>query len=192
MPTVHRQFDEATALLAGDTLLTWAFERLANAECLDADQTVAIIRLITHAIGIEGMAGGQGLDLSFNGEKANISKIHRLKTAELIRASMAAAAIACRREDLMSVIESSALAIGLAFQLADDLLDEVGDPDLVGKKLRKDAGNQSPNAVLYLGRERVENEISRLYQQAVKFLEQAEIASPAMKSLYEKMAFRTA
>lgn len=192
MPTVHRQFDEATALLAGDTLLTWAFERLTGISGLDSDQTVALIRLITHAIGVEGMAGGQGLDLAFKGKKEDIPRIHKMKTAELIRASMASAAIVCRRPDLLAPIERSAEYIGLAFQLADDLLDVVGDPELVGKKLQKDGKNMSPNAVLFLGMDAVRSEIERLHHQALWELDGIGLATEAMKTLYQMMVFRKA
>ncbi len=192
MPTVHRHFDEATALLAGDTLLTWAFERLADAANLSAEQVVDLLRLITHAIGVAGMAGGQEMDLAFIGDENDIPAIHRLKTAELIRASMTAAAVVCRKKGVISVLERSAVSIGLAFQLADDLLDVEGDPELVGKKLHKDEGNRSPNAVLYLGVERVKMEIGRLYRQALVDLETIGIATPALTALYKIMVYRKA
>lgn len=191
MPTVHRKFDEAMALLAGDTLLTWAFERLADAPALEDAQKVALMKLITHAIGVQGMAGGQGLDLAFRGRKEDIPDIHRMKTAELIRASVSAGALVCRRQDVLPLLERSAMAIGLAFQLADDLLDVVGDPELVGKKLRKDGDNNSPNAVLHLGMDQVKAQIETLHRKAVLDLEAIAVATPAMKALYAKMAFRT-
>jgi len=192
MPTVHCQFDEATALLAGDTLLTWAFERLAWATNLDADQVMALIRLITHAIGVEGMAGGQGMDLAFCGQADEIPRIHRLKTAELIRASMAAAAIVCRCDDIIPVLSRSAIDIGLAFQLADDLLDVTGDPALVGKKLHKDEENMSPNAALYKGIDQVIMEIDILHSRALEALNEIGIATTALKALYKMMAHRMA
>ena len=83
------------------------------------------------------------------------------------------------------------MAIGLAFQLADDLLDVVGDPELVGKKLRKDGDNNSPNAVLHLGMDQVKAQIETLHRKAVLDLEAIAVATPAMKALYAKMAFRT-
>lgn len=192
MPTVHCRFDEATALLAGDTLLTWAFERLSHAGGLNDSQQVSLIRLITRAIGLQGMAGGQALDLAFKSDVEDIPLIHRLKTAELIRASMEAGAIVTSREELRPLIGRAAMAIGLAFQLADDLLDVEGDPMLVGKKLRKDEGNHSPNAVIHLGRETVTAEMERLYQSALQDLTAGQILTPALKTLFHMMVYRTA
>jgi geranylgeranyl pyrophosphate synthase len=192
MPTVHRRFDEATALLAGDTLLTWAFERLAAARGLDDKRIVSLIRLITHAIGVAGMAGGQALDLGFQSDAGVIPLIHRLKTAELIRASMEAAAIVSGADERQDPIGRCALTIGLAFQLADDLLDLEGDPLLVGKKLRKDAGNHSPNAAIHLGRDRVIADMETLYQNALKDLSHCRIDTPELKTLFNMMVYRTA
>ncbi len=91
MPTVHRKFNEAVALLAGDTLLTFAFEKITSAP-LAAEKIVAIMGIITRCIGKQGMAQGQALDLEFSGQAEIIDDIHRLKTAELIKGSLLAAA----------------------------------------------------------------------------------------------------
>ena len=151
MPTVHKQFNEAVALLAGDTLLTLAFEKIAAAP-LPAEKTVAIMGIITRCIGKEGMAQGQALDLEFSGQAEAIAAIHRLKTAELIKGALLAAAqvadFSCGRQELLA---RAGIALGLGFQLADDLLDITGAEDKVGKKLRKDQAKGSPNAVLYFG-----------------------------------------
>ena len=138
------------------------------------------------------MAGGQALDLGFMGDEAQITPIHRLKTAELIRASLEAGTIVANRPDLRDRVGRSALAIGLAFQLADDLLDVEGDPNLVGKKLRKDEGNHSPNAVLFRGREAVVRDMDSLYRQALAELEACRLDSPELQALYHMMVYRTA
>ncbi|HLP62094.1 MAG TPA: polyprenyl synthetase family protein, partial [Candidatus Deferrimicrobium sp.] len=91
MPTVHKKFNDAIALLAGDTLLTIAFERISRTN-VEPAKIVNILRLLTTGIGIEGMAGGQVLDLEFKGDKNIIFEIHRKKTAELIKATLLSAA----------------------------------------------------------------------------------------------------
>jgi len=91
MPTVHKKFNEAIGLLAGDVLLTMAFEKIALAD-IDLKKKIEIIKILTYSIGIKGMAGGQALDLSFNGDKRSIMEIHEKKTAELIKGTLLSAA----------------------------------------------------------------------------------------------------
>jgi geranylgeranyl pyrophosphate synthase len=191
MPTVHRKFNEALALLAGDTLLTLAFEKIAAAP-LAADRVVAIMGIVSRCIGKEGMALGQALDLEFSGQAASIAAIHRLKTAELIRGSLLAAAVAAdvgpeRRE----VLERAGIALGMGFQLADDLLDITGDEKKAGKKLRKDEGNRSPNAVLYFGQEEVRAEIDSYYSQALERIGELGIDFPPFLFLVKSMLYRS-
>lgn len=191
MPTVHKKFNEAAALLAGDTLLTFAFEKIAAAP-LPAEQAVAIMALITRCIGKEGMARGQALDLEFAGDAAAIAEIHRLKTAELIKGSLLAAAVIARLDDSRrALLERAGVALGLGFQLADDLLDVVGDEGQAGKKLRKDRGNRSPNAVLYRGLEAVRAELDGLYREACGCLERMGIDHPPLLDLARGMLYRS-
>jgi geranylgeranyl pyrophosphate synthase len=144
LPTVHKKFNEAMALLAGDTLLTFAFEKIAAAP-LPAEKIVAIISIITRCIGKDGMARGQALDLEFRGDAKQITEIHRLKTAELIKGTLLAAAqVAELNAAEQALLARAGMAIGLGFQLADDLLDTSGDERTVGKKLNKDLANQTP------------------------------------------------
>ena len=144
LPTVHKKFNEAVALLAGDTLLTFAFEKIAAAP-LPAEKIVAIIGIITRCIGKDGMAQGQALDLEFRGDARTIETIHRLKTAELIKGSLLAAAqvidLNAAQQELLA---RAGIAMGLGFQLADDLLDITGDEQKVGKKLNKDQVQPKP------------------------------------------------
>lgn len=190
MPTVHKKFNDATALLAGDTLLTLAFERLIKGK-ISEKKIVKILRIITSCIGSQGMAGGQVLDLEFNGAKEKILEIHRKKTAELIKGTLLSAAeIVDMDESKKSVLESAAISIGIAFQLADDLLDIEGDERIVGKKLNKDKLNKSPNSVLYFGEKFVKNEIDHLYQTAVEYLKNIPIDFPPFLYLIRSMAYR--
>jgi geranylgeranyl diphosphate synthase, type II len=150
-PTTHRAFDEATAILAGDALQVLAFEILATDPAM-VDSPAArleILRVLAAASGTAGMAGGQALDLAAVGRRldlAQVEQMHRLKTGALIEASvlMAAASLpglaAARRDALASY----ARALGLAFQIVDDLLDVEGEADVVGKPVRADAASDKP------------------------------------------------
>lgn len=191
MPTVHKKFNDAIALLAGDTLLTIAFERISRTN-VEPAKIVNILRLLTTGIGIEGMAGGQVLDLEFKGDKNIIFEIHRKKTAELIKATLLSAAeIAGLSPHDKELLAQAATSIGIGFQLADDLLDIDGDEKEVGKKLQKDLANKSPNAVLFYGKEFVKKEIDSLYQKTKAILEELKIEFPPFLYLMEKMVYRS-
>ena len=191
MPTVHKKFNEALALLAGDTLLTFAFEKIAAAP-LPAEKVVAVMGIVTRCIGKEGMALGQALDLEFAGQAGAIAEIHRLKTAELIKGSLLAAAVVAgmdpRRQEILG---KAGLALGLGFQLADDLLDVTGDEKLAGKKLRKDRANRSPNAVLYFGQDGVQAEIDARYREAQQWIGELGIDFPPFLHLMKGMLYRS-
>ncbi|MAW84928.1 MAG: farnesyl-diphosphate synthase [Phyllobacteriaceae bacterium] len=144
-PTVHKAFDEATAILAGDSLLTFAFDIIADpaTDLSDAVKTALVLKL-ARAAGPGGMAGGQALDLDAARERPGedgIIRLQAMKTGALIRFACEAGAIAANapmadRERLAAF----GSAIGLAFQLADDLLDLTADEGTLGKATRKDAG----------------------------------------------------
>ena len=161
-PTCHVAFGEAMALLAGDALQSLAFEVLAGGRSHDAPAQLA---LLAQAAGARGMAGGQALDLESTGTTlalSDLERMHQLKTGALIRAAIRLGA-ACGRP--MSVDENAALdrcaaAMGLAFQVVDDILDVEGDARNLGKSAGKDAAQRKSTYVSLLGvsaaRERVE------------------------------------
>jgi len=191
MPTVHKKFGEAIALLAGDTLLTMAFEKIAYTP-LPPPVIVQILQTLTTCIGRHGMAGGQALDLAFSGNRSDIYKIHRLKTAELIRGTLISASeILGYDASRKRALGDAGTYIGVAFQLADDLLDIEGDEAEVGKKLHKDARNRSPNSVLYWDADHVRGEIDRLYRQTLQRLKEIGIGASPFLNLIHKMAFRS-
>ena len=172
LPTVHRKFNEAIALLCGDTLLTLAFERISRAS-LPPAKTVNILRILTESIGINGMAGGQALDLEFGGNKAEIFEIHKKKTARLITGTLLSAGeIAGLDKKKMELLQDAGLTIGIAFQMADDLLDIEGDEEKVGKRLKKDAGNNSPNSVIFFGRDQIIEKINKYYTKTINHLKE--------------------
>lgn len=191
MPTVHKQFNEAIALLTGDTLLTYAFERISRAP-IPPQNIVNIFRILTVGIGLNGMAGGQGLDLSFQGNKNDIFEIHRMKTAELIKATLLSAAeVAELTPEEKNLLSQVGINIGIAFQMTDDLLDIEGNETLVGKKLKKDINNKSPNSILYYGKEFIQNEIDSAYKKTMDLLHLLNITFPPFLFLMEKMVYRS-
>jgi farnesyl diphosphate synthase len=143
-PTVHVAFDEATAILAGDALQALAFEVLARAP-QSADLRVAMLAELAVASGAAGMCGGQALDIDATGSGAAIGidalqRLHALKTGALLRASVRLGAIAAGVADRdRASLDRYAEALGLAFQIRDDLLDVEGDAATLGKTAGKDA-----------------------------------------------------
>ena len=142
--TCHHAYDEATAILAGDTLHTLAFEMLSSAGNYSASQRVALIRTLCRAAGADGMAAGQMQDMQAQGQLqtlAALEEMHYLKTGRLITASLQLGQIASGREDvtLANALTEYGDAIGLAFQVQDDILDVTGSADVLGKSSGADA-----------------------------------------------------
>lgn len=157
-PTVHRAYDEATAILAGDGLLTLAFEVLADpATHSSAEIRCQLVGALAAAAGAAGMVSGQMLDLAAGAATLSVDQIvtmQRLKTGALIEFSCLAGAILGAGEPAVrQALSLYARDIGLAFQIADDLLDVEGDPGEVGKALQKDAGRGKATFVSLLGRD---------------------------------------
>ena len=159
-PTAHRKFDEATAILAGDGLLTFAFDILSRPEThADPAVRIALVNALARAAGLGGMAGGQMLDLAAEGRfgaqkhgAGDVRMLQAMKTGALLRfgceaGGILAAAGAAQRTALMRY----GSAVGEAFQIADDLLDIEGDPALVGKQTGKDAAAGKATFVSVLG-----------------------------------------
>ena len=140
-PTVHVAFDEATAILAGDALQSLAFELLAAAP-LAAEARVSMLQELARAAGVHGMCGGQALDIAATGRAIDalaLERLHRLKTGALLRASVRLGAIAADVDPgTRARLDRFADALGLAFQVRDDLLDVEGDRHVLGKTPGKD------------------------------------------------------
>jgi farnesyl diphosphate synthase len=141
-PTCHRAFDEATAILAGDALQCLAFEVLAEAP-LEESMRLAMLRTLAAASGTRGMAGGQALDLAAEGQRLDVPQLeamHRMKTGALIRASVRLGALAAGAgAPVQTALDGYADALGLAFQIRDDILDVEGSAEALGKTAGKDA-----------------------------------------------------
>jgi farnesyl diphosphate synthase len=160
-PTAHRKFDEATAILAGDGLLTFAFDILSRREThADASVRIELVGALSRAAGIGGMAGGQLLDLAAEGRfgarqqrgERDVRMLQAMKTGALLRfACQAGGILAAATAQQRHALERYGAAVGEAFQIADDLLDVEGDPALVGKSTGKDAAAGKATMVSLLG-----------------------------------------
>jgi farnesyl diphosphate synthase len=175
-PTVHRKFDEAAAILAGDSLLTYAFELIASEETeLDALARVTLVTALARAAGVGGMTGGQALDLEAEKnqpDEAGVIRLQAMKTGALIRFACEAGAIIGNADskDRQRLAEYGS-AVGLAFQLADDLLDVTADARDIGKATGKDAAAGKATLVSMHGIEWTRRQLSGLVAQAEDLLE---------------------
>ncbi len=153
-PTVHIAFDEATAILAGDALQALAFEQLAQSP-LDASIRVELLTTLARASGAAGMCGGQALDLAVTGGEQSLDELrrmHALKTGALIRAAVRMGALCASADaDTLATLDAFASALGLAFQIRDDLLDVEGSAEQIGKTPGKDAEQGKPTYPALLG-----------------------------------------
>jgi farnesyl diphosphate synthase len=174
-PTVHKAYDEATAILAGDCFHDLAFEILADPQtCPEPAARAELVLGLANASGLSGMGGGQMLDLAAQGETldlAAITRLQQLKTGALIEYSVEAACILGRLPaDSRTPYRGYARNIGLAFQIADDLIDHGGDAQLAGKKLQKDADAGKATFVSLLGEDRARQQADMLVEQAIEHL----------------------
>ncbi|HAZ77438.1 MAG TPA: geranyl transferase [Enterobacteriaceae bacterium] len=157
-PTVHVAYDEATALLVGDTLQARAFETLAGADMLPPGRLVGMLRLLAEAAGSSGMCGGQAIDLDSVGlalTLEQLERMHQLKTGALLRASVLLGALCGKDLDgkEREALDAYSKAVGLAFQVVDDILDATADSATLGKTAGKDAADNKPTYVSILGLE---------------------------------------
>lgn len=176
-PTVHVQFGQAQALLAGDALQALAFELLTPEDVeIPATVQARLCRLLAHAAGSSGMAGGQAIDLASVGvvlDEARLREMHRLKTGALLQASVMMGA-ACGQASTAALQGLSAYgaALGLAFQVVDDILDVTQDSATLGKTAGKDAAQDKPTYVSLLGLDRAKAQAKELLDQAHSALAQ--------------------
>ena len=175
-PTCHIKYDEATAILAGDALLTLAFDVLADpATHGDPEVRCRLISSLAASSGGQGMVGGQIIDLSAENEDLDIgaiTRLQRMKTGELIAFSCTAGAILGKASDQAThALHAYAHDLGLAFQIQDDLLDELGDEAALGKRAGKDADLGKATFVSILGVERAQAQAAMLVDQAIAHLD---------------------
>jgi geranylgeranyl pyrophosphate synthase len=173
-PSLHKAYDEATAILVGDGLQARAFELLADAPGLSAGQRIAMVKVLARAAGPAGMVGGQFIDIQATNSDMTLDDLktmHSLKTGALIRASLALGGIAAGASaQQLSALDEYGTHIGLAFQVVDDILDVEGDTVTLGKTQGKDSEANKPTYVKLLGLAGAKAEAGRLLQLALDAL----------------------
>lgn len=174
-PSCHIAFNEATAILAGDALQTLAFQWLAEDPELDAPLKVALISRLAHGSGMHGMVLGQAIDLGAvnqNLDIAQLERMHQRKTGALISASIAMAARVGQASDVqIRALEHYAHALGLAFQVRDDILDVTSDTTTLGKHSGADSKLNKPTYVSLLGLKGAQQRADELYKHALQAIE---------------------
>lgn len=175
MPTNHIKFGEAAAILAGDALLNKAFEVMSQYSQLDAAATLEIIKTISVSSGTEGMIGGQIVDIESENKSISIDElryIHSLKTGAIIRSAAVAGAIAAGADsEHIKAVDDFAHNLGIAFQICDDILDVVGNQEILGKPIGSDAENSKNTYVSIYGLEKAESLAHEYSEKAKKSLE---------------------
>ncbi|MEY4318033.1 MAG: hypothetical protein RI902_1841 [Pseudomonadota bacterium] len=195
-PTVHVQFGEAQALLAGDALQALAFELLTpDASAIDDRVQARLCRLLAKAAGHEGMAGGQAIDLASVGStltEDQLRQMHRLKTGALLEASvMMGSACGQASAQALSGLQAYGQALGLAFQVVDDILDVTADSATLGKTAGKDAANDKPTYVSLLGLDKAQHYAQTLLDEALHALHQSGLSQThTLRALAQRVVNR--
>lgn len=193
-PSCHIQFGEATALLAGDGLLTCAFETASQAaDELPAANVLAVEKRLSACAGYLGMIGGQVIDLESEGQPVDLEtleQMYRLKTGALLEASCVSGCLLAGQEEKIATAENYARFLGLAFQIVDDILDVTGDPSLLGKPVGSDEANHKNTFVTLLGLEKAQ-EIAKSYtEKALRQLEMLGAAESFLTDLTDALLNR--
>jgi len=185
-PTVHKAFDEATALLVGDALQTRAFEILANAQC-EVDVRLLMISSLAAASGSRGMAGGQAIDLESVGKTLDLvglKQMHAMKTGALLSCAVELGGIAAHLNPTqMAQLQKYSTALGLAFQIVDDVLDATADSQTLGKTAGKDAAANKPTYVTLMGLDYAQQQAKDLQETAIASLADFGNKADALKDL---------
>ncbi len=185
-PTVHKAFDVATALLVGDALQARAFEILANTQC-EPYVLLRMISALAAASGSRGMAGGQAIDLESVGKKLDLDSLkqmHAMKTGALLSCAVELGGIAAHLNPIqMRHLKSYSTALGLAFQIIDDVLDATADSQTLGKTAGKDATNDKPTYVTLMGLDYAQKQAKDLQEVAIASLDVFGTQAQALKEL---------
>lgn len=196
-PTCHCQFDEATAILAGDALQALAFTLLTDqTDVLPADRRVRMIKILGDASGAQGMAEGQAIDLESVGRQLSLSELenmHRHKTGALIRASVLMGALAAGEtsQSLFDTLDRYAAAIGLGFQIVDDILDVISDTETLGKPQGSDIAMNKPTYPALLGLDGARKHARDTHEQALSHLQELPASFDILRDLSNYILDRT-
>lgn len=193
-PSCHKAFGEATALLAGDALLTQAFSSAAETKNVPAERIVKAIAVLSEKAGLEGMIGGQVMDLAFENicpETSEILEMYIKKTSCLLEASaMCGCILAGADREHINAAEKYAEKLGLAFQIRDDILDCTADENMLGKPVGSDEKNGKTTFVTLYGLENAQREAEQLSAEALQQLEVFGEEAEMLKELTEYLLDR--
>lgn len=192
-PTNHKVYGEATAILAGDGLLTAAFGVLTQAE-LPAERVVEAVSCLSREAGPEGMVGGQVLDMAGEGRaltRGELEQLQQLKTGALISAAAELGCIAAGgTEEQRCAVREYARCIGRAFQIQDDILDVTSTTELLGKPVHSDEKNEKTTYVTWKGIEKAHEDVERLTQEAVDLLRKFPAKDDFLEELLKSLVYR--
>ena len=197
-PTTHAAFGEAMGVLAGDGLLNLAFETAILAfdyDDIDYKKVVKALGLLAEKAGVGGMIGGQVVDVeSEKSQGVSLDQLHfiyEMKTAALIEASMMVGAILANATEMeLTIIESVASKIGLAFQIQDDILDVIGDEATLGKPIGSDEKNHKATYITFNGIEKSKEEVKKLTDSAILELDSLSYKNPFLNELLKYLIYR--
>lgn len=193
-PTNHKVFDEATAILAGDALLTYSFEIITNDPVLTDQQKVKLTGMLATVAGPLGMVGGQILDMEAEINPVSLEElehIHALKTGELLQfAVFAGAYLSSATDEQLKALKDFAHYLGLIFQVQDDILDVVGDPDKIGKAIGSDELNQKSTYPKLLGIDGAIEQKQKYVNKAKEALKKADALDTTLNSLIDYFSHR--
>ena len=197
LPTCHIAFDEATAVLAGDALLTLAFELLCTSYKTEPSLANGLVMELSHAAGASRLVGGQMQDIQLelgNAAAVGIDQIFEIednKTGALFCASLRMGLLLAGADEAqLEIARQLGLYIGRIFQIIDDILDAIGDEETVGKSLQSDNRNQKTTAVTHYGVEGARAEVDRLHGEAVEFCKKLEGNTNFLQSLLDYLKNR--
>jgi len=193
-PTVHVAYDEATAMLAGDALQAEAFRVLADAP-LAAELRAQLVSMLAHAVSTEGMCGGQAIDLAAVGRTLTIGELeqmHRMKTGALLAAAVRMGAAAAGADAATAAAAGAyGRALGLAFQIVDDVLDVEGTAESLGKTAGKDARENKPTYVSVLGLDAAKARAAQMHREALAALGSLDARARRLRELADFIVGRT-
>lgn len=193
-PTVHRAFDEATAILVGDGLQAFAFEWVSETDGLSDTQKIKLVKLLSKSVGFDGMVGGQAMDIAAEGKSLDVSalkEVHLRKTGALIEASVLAGAICGEANaEQIEALGRFSRNIGLAFQVMDDVLDVTASSETLGKTAGKDIAADKSTYVACMGVDAASAYANDLLNEALALLSPFGQAADALSALSRLLVHR--
>ena len=193
-PTVHKAFDEATAILVGDGLQAFAFEWVTETEGLSDTQKILLVKLLSKSVGFDGMVGGQAMDIAAEGQSLDVAalkEVHLRKTGALIEASVLAGAIcADATETQIAALRQFSKNIGLAFQVMDDVLDVTASSETLGKTAGKDITAEKSTYVACMGVDDARAYANQLLDEALALLTPFGEAADSLSALSRLLVHR--